>query len=135
MILSKSYRRLVLLGAFLLGVAPALFAMSCSAHKTVPEESISAMKCCKNPASRMTMRYPAPDVTAAESTCPCRVLPNPESSRNAVIPAPVPVMEIPVSAVLAEQHQQPSPPRFASGDPPDLHADVPVFLRLCTLLN
>ncbi len=136
MILSKSYRKLLLLAAFLLGAAPSLWAMACPAHGTNPAESAPmAMRCCEKPANQVSVPCPASDVTAAESTCPCRVFPTSETSRNAVIPAPVPVMEVAVSVVLAEQHQRPSPQRFASGDPPGLHADVPVFLRLCTLLN
>ncbi len=132
MLSSKTYRTLALLGAFLVVAVQSISAMSCPTHMSKVAEPMQ-MACCNGSASQMTPVCPMPH--SMTSSCSCQVTPASETSRKAVVTAPVPVMEVTVTEVFAGQIPETPESEYISEDPPDLHPDVPIFLQLRTLLN
>ena len=134
MLSGKTYRTLALVGAFLMVAVQSLSAMACPMHMEKATEPMH-MACCNESASQVTPVCPVNGSMANQASCSCQVAPASETNHKAVVPAPVPVMEAAVAEVLAEQ--LPEAPKSVSDtdDPPDLHPDVPLFLRLRTLLN
>ena len=130
----KTYRTLALVGAFLMVAVQSLSAMACPMHMEKAPQPMR-MACCTESASQVMPVCPVNGSMTSQASCSCQVTPASEITHKAVVPAPVPVMEAAVAEVLTEQ--LPEAPKTISGtdDPPDLHLDVPIFLRLRTLLN
>jgi len=134
MLSGKTYRTLALLGAFLVVAVQSLSAMSCSGHMSGNDEPVH-MACCNSSGSHMTSVCSLPGSVNDGVSCTCQVTPASETSRMAVVPATVSVVEATVSEVLTEQIPETTESGYTSEDPPDLNSDVPIFLRLRTLLN
>lgn len=111
-----------------------LSAMACPMHMENTSEPMH-MACCNESASQILPVCPATGSMTGPASCSCQVTPASETTRNAVVPAPVPVLEAGVTEVLVEQLPEPPESGYNSNDPPDLHPGVPIFLRLRTLLN
>ncbi len=131
---SKAYRSLIFLGVLLFSTASSLSAMSCSVHKAEPAELIR-IACCQVSPRQSILSCPISDLMVSGTACSCQLTPASEISHHAVFSTPVPVWKVAVRESLFQQNPEPPAPAGATGDPPELHPAVPVFLRLCTLLN
>ena len=134
MLSGKTYRTLALIGAFLMVAVQSLSATACPVHMENASEPMH-MACCNATASQVMPVCPATGSMSGPASCSCQVTPASETTHKAVVPAPVPVMEAAVTEVLVQQLPEPPESGYNSGDSPDLHPDVPIFLRLRTLLN
>jgi hypothetical protein len=136
MLQNRTYSILILPIILLLASVFPLSAMSCSTYKAEQAEPMHNMACCnKVSTSQATLPCPIPGFMTSGTVCSCQMTPASEISRKAVLSAPVSVLKIAVREVLFQQNPEPPTPIYATGDPPDLHSTIPVFLRLCTLLN